>query len=370
MPFISEVNDITKIKVDAIANSFGLKSRGFGRICTSVYNALNDNKIKKIFKDADYQVGEIFVTESGELPCNHIINVVTPFYKNDSDCQKLVKAYKDIIDKAISLGCKSVAIPMMGTGANGYERSDSYDALVCACEELLEKEEKIGDDIIEVHFLIYFSSEKKYDALEINRKRLLNLGLYESNNERIIDRNDIFNENEYNFHKNKELSIKNYTESITEEEQKMYQRKIMFLLRPRKFEYVSDCSCDSVFFFLVDMINKKGLSRFTLNKWGLDRRIKGKFKRGQNMTKYNLFMSIIALDLNITETYQLLSLTDYGFKISDAVDRFVIDYLVDELPHFKSKYEFDEFFNKYSYLNSIKYNLEFPNYEYEKGLKV
>ena len=183
MPLISEVNDITKIKVDAIANSFGLKGKQFGRICTSIFKAVDDEDIKNTFINANYDIGELFITKAGKLPCNYIINVVTPFETQDDNLEKLIKAYKDVINKAIELKCKSIAIPMMGTGANGYTRAQSNRALKNAIEDLLALEEEKGEDILEVKFLIYFAEDINYSIDDIDNRRISNISFI--GNERI-----------------------------------------------------------------------------------------------------------------------------------------------------------------------------------------
>ena len=351
MPLISEVNDITKIKVDAIANSFGLKGKQFGRICTSIFKAVDDEDIKNIFVNANYDIGELFITKAGKLPCNYIINIVTPFEAQDDNLEKLIKAYKDVINKAIELKCKSIAIPMMGTGANGYTRAQSNRALKSAIEDLLALEEEKGEDILEVKFLIYFAEDINYSIDDIDNRRISNISFI--GNERIS-----------NFDENGQLIVKKYFDPISDDEILIYQQKIMFMFQPKKYEMFRNGPFDNPYLFLDAIREKNGLSQYTINEWGIDRRVKSDYKRGtQKMTRYQLFMAFIAFRLNATEVIKVMSCVGKGFNVSDPVDRFVIDYFLGELPFFKDEYDFKQFFNKYKFLEGIELSLQFPRYE-------
>ena len=138
----------------------------------------------------------------------------------------------------------------------------------------------------------------------------------------------------------------------------------MFMLQPKKYEMFRNGPFDNPYLLLDAIREKNGLSQYTINEWGIDRRVKSDYKRGtQKMTRYQLFMAFIAFRLNATEVIQVMSCVGKGFNVSDPVDRFVIDYFLGELPFFKDEYDFKQFFNKYKSLEGIELSLQFPRYE-------
>ena len=124
--------NIITFDVDVIVNSLGIGEGvvEYGGICKSILNAVNSTELKEKIDNAKdiYYLGDYFVTPSYGLPCKKILNIVTPYYENDPD----LLIYKDCI-RRILYECKlrdfhSIAIPLIGAGANGYKerKQDLY----------------------------------------------------------------------------------------------------------------------------------------------------------------------------------------------------------------------------------------------------
>lgn len=122
----SKYMNITKCNCECIVNSLGPQTNVFGAICNSVVETANSDEISNMLKDnPTADIFQMFVTDAGKLPSKHIIHIVMPFKSMDTNHNdNLRKAFSLVIDKAISLGYKSIGIPYIGTGANGYQNED------------------------------------------------------------------------------------------------------------------------------------------------------------------------------------------------------------------------------------------------------
>lgn len=126
----TKYEDVTKIKCDCVVNSLGTKLDVFGSICKAIVDNAHSKEIEDMIKNhPTAEIFDTFVTNGGDLNCKKIIHIVMP-YKSDDIFNNLLKdAFCKVIDKAIDLGMRSIAIPKIGTGANGYTINDIYDAL-------------------------------------------------------------------------------------------------------------------------------------------------------------------------------------------------------------------------------------------------
>ena len=120
--------DLTTFTGDAIVNSLGAGDfiRRAGRIYYSIINASNDatalmNEVSE--KGQNLPFGSVYLTDSFGLPCKKIIHVITPFRRFDRDNSQIAKCYEDLLQLAWDSGLRSISVPLIGTGANGY-RSD------------------------------------------------------------------------------------------------------------------------------------------------------------------------------------------------------------------------------------------------------
>ena len=127
---LTKYEDVTKIECDCVVNSLGTTLNVFGSICKAIVTNAHSKEIDDLIKNhPTANIFDIFVTDAGDLNCKKVIHIVMPFKENDRYNNDLKEAFCKVIDKAIELGLKSIAIPKIGTGANGYSINDIYDAL-------------------------------------------------------------------------------------------------------------------------------------------------------------------------------------------------------------------------------------------------
>ena len=141
---------------------------------------IKNNKIGKVF--------DIIVTDAGKLPSKHIISIVMPYKYQDKNNEQLRNAFSLVIDKAIELKYKSIAIPYIGTGANGYEYADIHQALNDVMFNYQYKQ-GIAIDILSVRFHTTKDVRDSDSKNIINRRddQYFDIGYYyDINNTKII----------------------------------------------------------------------------------------------------------------------------------------------------------------------------------------
>ncbi len=157
---VSEVvveGDISDFPADVIVNSVGVGKgiKTYGAICDAITKAAKSNELnKKIHHAKDiYVLGDFFVTSGYGLPTKHIINLISPYYEFDKDlniykdcirrilneCRRLEKKNKDHI--------KTIAIPLVGTGANGYDEQKILNLLVDIATGFMDTYSQSGYDV-------------------------------------------------------------------------------------------------------------------------------------------------------------------------------------------------------------------------------
>lgn len=79
-------------------------------------------------------VGQAAVTRAGQLPARLIVHLVSPSYdraSTDND-HRLSQAVQTALEAAAAKVARSVALPLIGTGANGYPLDEAARAIVTA----------------------------------------------------------------------------------------------------------------------------------------------------------------------------------------------------------------------------------------------
>lgn len=150
---------------DAVLNSLGIDGAKYGKLCRNIIKGINRDEVKnEIDSLRNMPIGKIIETEGGDLKCAHVLHVVTPFKKQDNDnCDELRKAYKSVIDLAVERGYKTIGLPFIGTGANGYTDGEVYDVLTDLLSEISDEEEKRGEKIIDATIIAYLRRTRRED---------------------------------------------------------------------------------------------------------------------------------------------------------------------------------------------------------------
>lgn len=335
MSFSVAYGDALEYKGDAILNSLGTNGAIYGRLCKNIIFGINRSDVKTLIDaQKNMPVGKIIETRGGDLQTLHVLHLVTPFKKNDDcNCTALRNAYKSIVDFAIKRGYKTIGLPLVGTGANGYSDKEAYEAVVDVLSDISDKENETGDEIINATVIAYLNPKPlKSQFIDDEERRMSNGYRCESPNMREQGFNDPKIQQEYE-NKHSFLSIIDFVSDINPKDMFFPY----FWPKGKGYKYPYD--------FVDDYCAQKKLPLKTLREYDSHRR--QKTRMNQTLSKIDVFRFSVLLNLNKTEIIQFMSLCGYGFNPTSRLDMFFMDYINGEYGKFGTQrklYEMDMLF--------------------------
>ena len=147
-------NDITKVHADAIVNTANPKPVCGGGTDTAIYKAAGAEELLA----ARRQIGEIApghaeYTPAFALDAKYIIHTVGPIWEGGEagEFETLANCYRNSLALAKSLGCTSIAFPLISTGVYGFPKDQ---ALSIAVEQFRAFEDSLGENEEEPEILL------------------------------------------------------------------------------------------------------------------------------------------------------------------------------------------------------------------------
>ena len=144
MPFKIIRNDITKVKADIIVNTANPKPIYASGTDLAIYQAAGAEELlaerKKI---GDIARGDIAVTGAHALKAKYIIHTVGPVWidGNHHEFEILENCYAKSLQKALELGCESIAFPLIATGVYGFPKDQALQIAVSVFSRFLMENE-------------------------------------------------------------------------------------------------------------------------------------------------------------------------------------------------------------------------------------
>ena len=149
MPLSIIRDDITRVKADAIVNSTNelLIPGGLG-VDASIHYAAGP-ELAFLLREIGYcATGSCVVTSSCRIStCRYIIHAVGPVYDPHSaadpaedyrkGCSLIERCYRSIFQLALEKACRSVAVPLISAGANGFPTAEVYRIATGTAREFL-----------------------------------------------------------------------------------------------------------------------------------------------------------------------------------------------------------------------------------------
>lgn len=160
------VADITTIEVDAIVNAANKSLLGGGGVDGAIHRAAGPKLLAECRKLDGCETGEAKATKGYSLPARHIIHTVGPVWKDGTqDEDGLLRAcYRNSLELAAELGCKSIAFPAISTGVYGFPMERAAKIAVTTVLDAFED----GLDLDQVIFCCFQEESAAYhqDALK------------------------------------------------------------------------------------------------------------------------------------------------------------------------------------------------------------
>lgn len=148
MPFKIVRADITGFECDAIAVPVDKSMRG-GAVLNALVSAYGRRIIDSILSSEYDKEGGFSIAEVEGMAAKYLVCVLAPSSEDDDAYPGLFRAYAACVAGAEKAGAGSVAIPLIGTGANGFNAEKALPIAVAACGYCME------DTDIDVTLVLY-----------------------------------------------------------------------------------------------------------------------------------------------------------------------------------------------------------------------
>jgi O-acetyl-ADP-ribose deacetylase (regulator of RNase III) len=171
MPILIKSGDITEENVCAVVNAANSSLMGGGGVDGAIHRAGGPailEACRKLRRDRypdGLSTGKAVATTAGNLPARFVIHTVGPIWGRCGDeaaCdQLLADAYRNSLEEARRLGCRSVAFPAISTGIYGFP---AERAARIACETVKAFLRKYP----EMKVIFVFHTEKSRKIFEVS----------------------------------------------------------------------------------------------------------------------------------------------------------------------------------------------------------
>lgn len=316
MPLKIIQNDITKVSADAIVNSANPFPICGGSTESCIYEAAGyDELLKAREKIGKMQVCEVSHTSAFSLCAKYIIHVVSPRWNEGESGEKFALrfCYERALQEALSLGCKSVAFPLLSSGVYKFPKKIALQIAKDSIEDFLKNENSLN-----VFLVLYDdNSIKASEKLSLAIQRYIDDN-FESDEKSI---KSVIFENENAVLGAPEIYQK--CQKCTLEEAPVF-RKLKNI--ESELEERLDAKSDTFQQRLYYYIQKKNLDDKTVyTRATLDRRHFAKIRKDVNYRpqKATVFALAVSLKLDLDETEDLLSRAGFAFSNSSYADLIV-----------------------------------------------
>jgi O-acetyl-ADP-ribose deacetylase (regulator of RNase III) len=272
MPHHIILGDLSTFKVDVIVNSahsYPVKGTGVDQ---ALYRAGGEALFKARQSFGHLNAGDCVKTPAFNLDAQAVYHVITPHVDSKASSKQLKKLYTTVFNQAINDHYQTIALPLLASGNHGFNR---HDALVIAKEAIVEF---LNEHEIDISLVIY-------DKAQVQRE------------------------------------IPHFEEPIPE----------LMMHHMAMLEASFNETAKSFHQWLFDYIDAHHLEDpWVYKKANITRQHFSKIRSNQNYqpTKYTVIALVLALELNLDQTYDFLETAGFTLSSSLLFDR-IIEYHID-----------------------------------------
>ena len=160
MEFTVVQGDIAAQSADALVNAAGTSLRMGSGVAGALRRGANGPIDEAAVSKGPVDLGGVALTEACELDAEYVIHAAAmPHYGDGRATETSIReATRGSLERADELGCRSLVVPVLGTGAAGFE-FETGARLVC--EELNDHDPTTLDDVRVIAY-----GESEFETLE------------------------------------------------------------------------------------------------------------------------------------------------------------------------------------------------------------
>ena len=322
MGYTIKFGDITEFESDLIVNSLGTNGSVYGMLCEAILRAADSKELTNYIDSLkNCNIGDIYVTEPGKLSCKKILHIVTPFkYMDDDKNTLLEKAYNDLLKKAVELGYKTIVLPFIGSGANGYSEYEVSEVVTKVCGALALKEHEEKRPILDIIIVCYvkprrrrrereerYSLERECYESFVDREVLCKCMPTDGGMPEINKPKRILSTDERNLIKNTLLIQKVYSYIDPDD---------MLLCKVKTRPYS----------FVMSQIAEMGIDDKEFIIQGVPSDVKSRWSKRTEIEKINIYRIAFISKMNLTRLLQFMMINNKHFNPEDELDIFMVKY--------------------------------------------
>jgi len=333
MPFQIIRNDITKVEAEIIVNTANPKVCIGSGVDRAIYNAAGEEMLlEERKKIGEIRRGEAVYTPAFGLNAKYIIHTVGPVWEggDQGEFEILRKCYKNSLELALTLGCESIAFPLISTGVYGFPKDKALQIAVNEISNFL-----LRSDVEMMVTMVVLGNK----AFQLSKNLFFQV-------ESFLEDEDILNlhHKEYGY---RELELRQFRIRQQEEQKKQNffsHSSVSKAFTQHTFDkaaYMSDGKDEHMFQdHLLQLIINSGMDNaIVYKKSNVTKNAFSKIMCGDTKVpkKSTVLGFCIGLGLSIQEAEELLASADMAFNPKSKRDRLVMQciemgqYNVDEI---------------------------------------
>ena len=139
MPLYIIRQDITKMKVDAIVNTTNQEMIAYSGVDLAIHSIAGKELDAECARIAPLGLGQAKITSGYRLPCKYIIHTSGPIWRGGLLGESIIlrSCYIESLKLAVKNKCRSVAFPLISSGAYGYPKDQVLKFAIQTISEFL-----------------------------------------------------------------------------------------------------------------------------------------------------------------------------------------------------------------------------------------